>query len=38
MLVGWCNDKRFTRAITSVVRHNEKTYLVSIITIVHVFT
>lgn len=36
MLVGWRNendDKRFTRAIISVARHNGKTYLMSIITL-----
>lgn len=36
MLIGWRNqidDKRFTRAIVSVARHNGKTYLMSIITI-----
>lgn len=36
MLVGWRDskgDKRFTRAILSVARHNGKTYLMSIVTI-----
>lgn len=36
MLVGWRNennDKRFTRAIVSVARHNGKTYLMGIITL-----
>lgn len=36
MLVGWRNengDKRFTRAIVSVARHNGKTYLMAIITL-----
>lgn len=36
MLVGWRNendDKRFSRAIISVARHNGKTYLMSIITL-----
>ncbi|MCH5384698.1 terminase [Limosilactobacillus reuteri] len=36
MLVGWRNkkgDKRFTRAILSVARHNGKTYLMAIVTI-----
>lgn len=35
-LVGWRNennDKRFTRAIVSVARHNGKTYLMAIITL-----